>query len=324
MSAPYANTYLPPGTVVSRYRIDRKLAAGGFGAVYVATRNDGEVVAIKEFLPTILDIRRPSDGVDIVIRHVGSHRRFQNGLAAFFHEADVLARFRDPRVIAVWDVFKANGTGYFAMPLEKGCTLQTAIRRNTRPFSDQGACRVFLEAARGVESLHRAGLFHLDIKPSNLWLRPNGEVVVLDLGASRWHDNEGQGSPMARTPGFAAPEQHGVGPKTVDHLTDVYGLAASLYACLEGSPPRPAPQRRPDDTPLSKARMGQRDMALLSIVDMGMALRPVDRFQTVTAFKQALLGVYRLRRRSFLRLHDSRPSQPSRPRPLTLPTSLPA
>lgn len=295
MSARYQNATLAPGTTLARYTIQRRLSAGGFGVVYLAQRqHDGRLVAIKEFLPTVIDCRRPSDRGQVVLRDASQQARYIDGLEAFFREADILSRIDDPRVIRVWDVFQANGTAYFAMPLEKGGTVQAMVRAARHPVPDQELRRIFIEACQGVEALHAASLLHLDLKPSNLWLRPDGSVVVLDLGASRWEDEEGRVAHLARTPGFAAPEQHGAKrTRGLTVRTDVYGLAASLYACIEGRPPKPAPDRSPRDVSLSRRRLGQRAPDLLEVVDHGLALLPGDRFATARAMRDALQAVNR-------------------------------
>lgn len=306
------NEPLRQGHRVARYTIIRKLSAGGFGVVYLAQREDGRPVAIKEFMPAVLACRTPADKGQVHLRSPADARRFRDGLDAFFREADTLTRIHDERVIAVWDVFEANGTAYFAMPVEKGGTLQAAIRGRRTPMSDNWVRHTFVEACKGVEVLHDHGLLHLDIKPSNLWLRPDGSVVVLDLGASRWEDEEGRTGQLARTPGFAAPEQHGnVKVKDLTVRTDVYGLAASLYACLEGHPPLAAPKRDMKDTPLMLARLGQRSASFLSAVDRGMDLSPMVRWATVTDFRQALERIPRLSQSNGILV-----GAPSKPYPL--------
>ena len=288
------NESLRPGFRLSRYTILRRLSAGGFGVVYVARREDGRLVALKEFLPASLAVRTAADEGRVRAATPAAARKLREGLEAFFREADTLARIHDDQVIAVWDVFEANGTAYFAMPVEKGITLQAAIRGAPAALSGEFVREVFIRACRGVEVLHAHGLLHLDIKPSNLWLRPDGTVVVLDLGASRWEDEEGRTSHLARTPGFAAPEQHGsVKVKDLTVRTDVYGLAASLWAALEGAPPPPAPQRRSAKSGLLAARVGQHHPALLALVDKGMALDPAHRFASVAGLRHALERVPR-------------------------------
>lgn len=286
---PAPNDTLRPGFRLSRYTILRRLSSGGFGVVYVARREDGQLVAIKEFLPSTLAVRTLEDRGRVRPATPEASRRFRDGLEAFFREADTLTRIHDDRVIAVWDVFEANGTAYFVMPVEKGITLQAAIRGSPYPLSEGFLRDVFTRVCMGVEVLHAHGLLHLDIKPSNLWLRPDGSVVVLDLGASRWADEEGRTGQLARTPGFAAPEQHGsVKVKDLTVRTDVYGLAASLWAGLEGASPPPAPQRRAKDKSILRGRLGQRTSALLRLIERGMALKPEHRYPDVTSMRREL------------------------------------
>lgn len=285
----FSNLPLLPGNRLPRYTIERKLSSGGFGIVYLARREDGQKVALKEFLPSVIQCRIEAGQQWVEVPEGAESRRFRNGLESFFREADTLARFHDPRVIQVWDVFEANGTAYFAMPFERGTTLQAAIRCRPTPFSDAQLRTLFLEASAGVLALHRHGLYHLDLKPSNLWLRPDGTVVVLDLGASRWQDEEGRASQMARTPGFAAPEQHGARrPDVLGATTDVYGLSATLYAAMEGAPPVPAPQRGGMPMGLVQARAGQRDERLLELVERGMEVDPSLRWPDIGKWRTCL------------------------------------
>ena len=289
------NAILPSGSKIGRYTISRKLSAGGFGVVYLALRSDGQAVAIKEFLPSVMNCRGPADKGQVMVRNAPHAKRFKDGLDAFFREADTLARIHNDRVIQIWDVFEANGTAYFAMPVEKGGTLQALIRAQPHPLPDAQLVHVFSQAAMGIESLHEASLLHLDVKPSNLWVRPDGSVVVLDLGASRWDDEEGRIAQLARTPGFAAPEQHGTKrARALTVRTDVYGLGASLYAAIERRPPPPAPQRRPSEPSLLRRRLGQHSAQLLEVVDKAMSLLPGDRYATAKDFRDALRQVPRL------------------------------
>lgn len=296
MSAPPANAVLSSGHKLARYTIEKKIAAGGFGVVYTAMREDGQRVALKEFLPAMLPCRGARGDGRVQLATAEFQRRFDDGIAAFFREADTLAHLSDPRIIQIWDVFEANGTAYFAMPLEKGATLQAWIRQGASPPTESQLRHVFVEAAKGVEALHTAGLLHLDLKPSNLWVRPDGQVLVLDLGASRWNDDAAHNARMSRTPGFAAPEQHGMKTQgnNMTERTDVYGLAASLYACIEGRPPVAAPGRSATDIPYSRRRLGQRTPELLRLIDRGMALTPSLRHASASAWREDLERIPRL------------------------------
>lgn len=286
-----SNESLPLGFKLGRYTINRKLSSGGFGIVYSAKREDGLSVAIKEFMPASMACRGDIKRGDVRVKDSSDRQRFQDGLEAFFREADMLSKVQDERVISIWDVFKQNGTAYFVMPIERGNTLQAMIRQAPEDLGDGLIREWFIRAAQGLEVLHQNGLLHLDVKPSNLWLRPDGTVVVLDLGTSRWQSEEGRTGQLARTPGFAAPEQHGsVKVKMLTVRTDVYGLAASIYSAIEGTPPPVAPERERQRTSISllQRRVGQHHPDLLRVVDKGMALNPSERFSSMAEMVMAL------------------------------------
>jgi len=302
------NSTLPAGYQVGRYTIQKKLAGGGFGIVYIAKRSDGETIALKEFLPSIFSCR--PEGVKIKLPSPLEETRFAQGLASFFREADTLAKIQSDRIIPVWDVFKENGTAYFAMPLERGGTLQSMIKFSKRQISEAELRHLFVEACKGVEVLHANGLLHLDIKPSNLWVRPDRSVLVLDLGASRWEDDEVKNSQMARTPGFAAPEQHSGLKKenvSVSVRTDVYGLSASFLACLIGRPPTPAPERKPFHPLTSWLRLGRSSPRLLEILEQGMRLTPQLRHKSVADLRVQLESIPRVLSEPFGAEHLSSP-----------------
>ncbi len=285
---------LNAGVTVGRYRIMAMLAGGGFGTVYRAQRDDNLTVALKEFIPPIA-AKRGTDGARIVLAHPTDSSRFEKALTGFFHEADTLIKLHEPSVVAILDVFRENGTAYLVMPLERGHTFYTWAR-SVPWVSDAAAVRAFIQAARGVAALHACGLLHLDIKTRNLWLRPDGSAVVLDLGTARWHDEAMRQGHMARTHGFAAPEQYTSGRSQikVDARTDVYGLAAALRDCLERRTPPTATSRGTGEG-ITKRMCGLRNQELLDLVDCGMSLDPDARPANAAIFARKLEQLTRLR-----------------------------
>lgn len=294
--ANFKNVFLPSGYKLPRYTIEKRLSSGGFGAIYVAKHENGNTVALKEFLPSVLNCRNEENKGLVFCKDTESQKKFEKGLAIFFKEADTVAKIRDDRVVAILDVFEANGTAYFAMPLEQGETLQRLIKRKKEKLPDSTLQQIFIDAATGIQVLHDHGLLHLDIKPGNLWIRPDGSLVVLDLGASREQDNYQLFGPPARTPGYAAPEQHQSYKTTkLTVQTDVYGLAASLYCCLEGKAPLVAPERTKEDMSYVKKRMGQHSLPLLKLVEEGLEIDPKNRIKTAEEFKERLFYIPRIR-----------------------------
>ncbi len=92
------------------------------------------------------------------------------------------------------------------------------------------------QAAEALTALHQHGVVHGDVKPANLILDRDGRVVLVDLGSSSVPTTE---SPRGGTPGFRAPEIAGGAP--ADRSSDVFGLAATAFTLLTGTPPTGGP-----------------------------------------------------------------------------------
>jgi serine/threonine protein kinase/tetratricopeptide (TPR) repeat protein len=228
------------------YSILQELGHGGMGAVYLARqeRLGGRLVALK-VLP-------PAAALSVRARE------------RFHREASAVARIRHPNVVAVHDVIEASGIHAYAMEWIDGLSLaqllETLERSEREPSltdvrsclgSPTGAledapsyvifaCRIALKIARALGEVHRAGLLHRDVKPSNILLRRDGTPLLADFGLARDAESEASLSGhFAGTPAYAAPEQLRGSP--VDARTDVYGLGVTLYHAIA----RRAPFRGP-------------------------------------------------------------------------------
>ena len=116
---------LAPDTLIGGYRIVRKLAAGGFGVVYLAIDPQGQQVAIKEYLPASLTIREPGKLTPIVAPDKISLYRL--GLKSFFEEGRALAQISHPSVVSVLNFFRENETVYMVMNYLEGGSVQDFI-----------------------------------------------------------------------------------------------------------------------------------------------------------------------------------------------------
>ncbi|MBP7606826.1 MAG: serine/threonine protein kinase, partial [Giesbergeria sp.] len=130
----------------------------------------------------------------------------------------------------------------------------------------------------------------LDIKPANIFITDDNKAVMIDFGAAREVlSKEGNFIRPMYTPGFAAPEMYrrdsAMGP-----WTDIYALGACMYACMQGTPPAEAPQRKEKDRlTLSLARLrGVYSDNLIEVVEWCMALDPLSRPQSVFALQKEL------------------------------------
>jgi serine/threonine protein kinase len=284
-----ANCALPPGFQLDQYRIERQLSLGGFSIVYLARDAHGMAVAIKEYLPNSLALRKEGETEPQVSEE---HRlAFRYGMKCFFEEGRSLAKLMHPNVVRVLNFFRANGTVYMVMQFERGRTLHDYIRKHRGEVKEMLIRAVFARMLNGLREVHAHKLMHLDIKPSNIYLRNDGTPVLLDFGAARQTLMSDQPvlKPMY-TPGYAAPEQYEKGAQ-LGPWTDIYSVGASLHACIVGSPPPRADERTQQDTlqPVVKTQAGRYSRQLLELTDWCLHLDPQQRPPSVYALQKALI-----------------------------------
>lgn len=291
--ASQTNAPLPEGLEIGGYRIVRKIASGGFSIVYLADDPDGQPVAVKEYLPSSLVRRGPGELVPSVAPD--NLTTYRNGLKCFFEEGRALARVLHPNVVRVLNFFRANDTVYMVMAFEQGRSLQELIvRYRGKPgrevLPERHIRRIFAQVTNGLREVHANRLLHLDLKPANVYLRRDGSPMLLDFGAAR--QTLTQDAPRLfpmYTPGFAAPELYRrnqqLGP-----WTDIYGLGASMYACMLGAPPQPADQRTLHDKVDAGLQAALRlySQPLVDIVHWCLKQNPLERPQSVFALQRAL------------------------------------
>lgn len=293
-----SNQPLPTGYRLDEYVIERQLSLGGFSIVYLALDAAGTPVAIKEYLPNSLALR----SVGEVAPQISEENlpAFRYGMRCFFEEGRALAKLQHPNVVRVLNFFRANETVYMVMQYERGRTLHDFMHKNKGSIRESFIRGVFTRLLNGLREVHTHKLLHLDIKPSNIYLRTDGSPVILDFGAARQTLATDQPflKPMY-TPGFAAPEQF----RSRDQLgpwTDIYSTGAAMYACLAGVAPPAAEKRMEKDelVPATKRWRDQYSEQLLDTIDWCLRLDPLQRPQSVFSLQKQLAR--RTPRRSLL------------------------
>ncbi|MES2581327.1 MAG: serine/threonine-protein kinase [Pseudomonadota bacterium] len=284
---------LPPDTTIGGYRVIRKVAAGGFGLVYLALDADGQRVAVKEYLPSSLATRAPGELLPQVQPEKLSLYRL--GLKSFFEEGRSLAQISHPSVVSVLNFFRENETVYMVMNYLEGAALQDFIvtardLKQSKVFRESTIRSLFDEILRGLRIVHQHKMLHLDIKPANIFITDDNKSVLIDFGAAREVlSKEGNFIRPMYTPGFAAPEMYrrdaSMGP-----WTDIYAIGACIYACMQGFPPNEAPQRlEKDRIAVALARLrGVYSDNLIEVVEWCMSLDPLSRPQSVFALQKEL------------------------------------
>jgi serine/threonine protein kinase len=206
------------------YRIERRIAEGGMGAVYAAThvRLDGPV-AVKVMAPD-------------------PNANQEETRARFFQEARVMSKLRHPNIVQISD-FNLTPTGepFLVMELLEGEDLHSRLGRAGRlPF--HGAVRVVKQVAAALMVAHDQGIVHRDLKPANIFLLKAAEegyfVKLLDFGISKSRYDDS--APLTRTkavlgtPNYMSPEQAHGRSKEVDGRADQWALACIAWECLTG------------------------------------------------------------------------------------------
>ena len=247
---------LPSGAEIGGYRILQALASGGFSIVYLAySEQNEECVAVKEYMPLNRAMRRPGDLVPYIgAEHIAAYRY---GLAAFFEEARILAGINHPNIGQVLELVRANETIYMVMQFIEGASLEKHILRHRveggiAVLPEDFIVAVFSQLLDGLDEVHGRKLLHLDLKPQNIILQPDGVPKLIDFGAARRTAGRDSASAVPMyTPGFAAPEAYRR-DGAVGSWTDIYGIGACMLACMSGKVPQEATARaREDLIPLS-------------------------------------------------------------------------
>ncbi len=218
-----------PGTVLDgQYRLDEKIGAGGFGAVFRATNlQTQEIVAVKVF--------KPVPGNETI-----------SAVERFKREGISASRLSHPNAIRIFDSgISQEGIAYLVMELLRGRTLAEELKIRGR-LTVARAAELLLPICSALAEAHRLGIVHRDIKPDNIFinLTPEGEVVkVVDFGIAKLlgeaTDNEMDKltvtGAVVGTPMYIAPER--IRGLEYDGKSDVYSVGVMLFQMLTGVTP---------------------------------------------------------------------------------------
>ena len=284
---------LADGTEIGAYRTLGLLGQGGFGITYLAEHmRIPQRVAIKEYLPTSY-ARRSVDGATVKPLTSAKSEDFKWGLERFRREAETLVRLPHPNIVKVLNFFEANGTAYMVMEYEDGSSLEDYLKPDKK-LENFALLGILPGLLSGLDAVHKANVFHRDIKPANIFIRGDGEPVLLDFGAAREAiAKQSQTISEVLTPGYAPPEQY-ESKGRVGAWSDLYALGATLYRCMTGHPPADAAARanaqrarRVDPVAgLTAAAKGEYDQKLCAAVTAALNLREEKRPQSVAAFRK--------------------------------------
>ncbi|MGH8248468.1 MAG: protein kinase domain-containing protein, partial [Gammaproteobacteria bacterium] len=256
-------------------------------------RNLAHEVAIKEYMPIDLAAR----AVDASVHALSPEHeeRYRWGLERFIEEARTIGQFKHPNIVRVRNVFEANNTAYMVMDYELGESLQEILSRR-KVLDEADIETVMFPILDGTKLIHAHGYIHRDIKPANIFIRMNGDPVLLDFGSARQALEQSRASLTSLfSKGYAPIEQYNT-QEEQGPWTDIYALGATMYRAIAGVPPADAIDRssaisiagRDTYVPAVEVGAGRYSAPLLKAIDYAMQFRRQERPQTVSEWQAVL------------------------------------
>ena len=260
---------------IGAYRLGAVIGRGAMGEVYEAMTTGGSPVAIKLLAQTSLS--NP------------------NHVLRFLRELRTAIGLDSPNVVRVIEVGE-NPVPYLVMEKLEGKNLGDVMKQR-RALPGPEVIDLIRQIGVGITTAAAHGIVHRDLKPQNLF-QHKGVWKILDFGVARAIDSgdtltQGQ---IVGTPSYMAPEQASGG--TVDHLTDLYALAAVAYRALTGHPPFAAGEiaetlyRVVHTAPTRPSSLVDVPHDVDLVLAIGMAKLPRDRFQSALDLAEALADAF--------------------------------
>jgi serine/threonine protein kinase len=276
-----------PGAEIAGYRIESVIGRGGMAVVYRAEdMRLGRKVALKLLTPQLAD-----------------NQQFRQ---RFIMESRLAASLDHPNIVPIYEAGEADGQLFIAMRFVLGSDLKGLLAEEGGPLPEDRMLRLFGQIGDALDSAHRAGLVHRDVKPANILVAAGRErpphisgdhVYLTDFGLTKRTSELSSGltgtGHFLGTVDYVSPEQ--IQGKPVGPSTDIYALGCVLYECLTGQ----LPYRRDDDAALLWAHLvelpppitGIRpDLpgAVNAVVVRAMAKDPADRYESCQELVRAL------------------------------------
>ncbi len=205
---------LIPNARLGHYVIIEHIAEGGMGHVYKGFEASLQrEVAIKVLKP---DLAVQNDKID-----------------SFDREAQSIAALRHPNIVPIYFVGHQGELHYFVMPFVEGSTLDDWIERGVTLTTEQ-ATWVLGQAIEALDWAYQHDIVHLDIKPSNFLVDPNGLIYLTDFGLAQTlsHPIQSETGECFGTPAYMSPEQ--IMQQEPDLRSDIYSLGATMYHLMTG------------------------------------------------------------------------------------------
>ena len=237
--------YLPYGTVLNnKYVVARNLDTNGESTRYLGyDKTNGKIIAVREFLPIGL-FDRSVDETKLFITPQDKNS-FTEALNAFQSYFEALKTLADSSAsVAILDSFAANNTYYVIEENDDHISFNEYLEHNGGHLEWDVARPLFMPIITLLENLHKMGIGHYAVSPSNLYVTSTGKLKLGGFAT----ENERKRGTMLKSQlysGCAAPEQYN-GNTPLDIATDIYGFTATMFFALTGKLPASAKDREKD------------------------------------------------------------------------------
>ena len=256
-----------------KYTLNQEIGKGGFGITYKATH---------EYLNQEVVIKT-------INQKLQKHPDFAKFQSQFQDEARRLATCSHPNIVRVSDFFVEDGLPYMVMEYIDGETLGEAFVLPNIPLPEKTAVHYIRQISAALQVVHKNHLLHRDIKPDNIILRRGTqEVILIDFGIAREFNNGVKQTHTGMVSEGYSPIEQYLSHATRTPATDIYGLAATLYALLTGSIPLPALLRDREKMPAPRELQPHLSAGVNQAIMRGMAVEAKFRPQTVEEWLKLL------------------------------------
>ncbi len=261
-------------TLVKRYHIQDVIGVGGMGSVYRARDlhfpNVTKLVAVKEMI---------NMAPDPLVR--------QTIVKNFEREANLLATLDHPSIPRIYDYFTEADRSYLVLEFVHGKDLEAIINDTSGFLTEEQVLTWSIQLCDVLSFLHSHKpdpIIFRDMKPSNIMVNSNGDVILVDFGIARTFQS-GQKGTMIGTEGYSPPEQYR-GDATP--AADLYALGATIHHSLTRRDPRLEPPFSFAERPVRKIN-SKVSPELEAVINTALAYTPTDRFPNAEAMKSALI-----------------------------------
>lgn len=294
---------LPDGAKLDNGNITIRgvLGEGGFGVTYRADDLFFGEIALKEFLPKSMVMKRSDQqgSYDVIVKPEKA-AAYKHSMRQFWREPRIISSLKHPNIVEVLFDFQENNTAYYGMRLLKGMELAKWLQKRGKPLDYNAASEIMLPVADALVYMHQRGTYHRDISPSNIFLEEMGggwRPVLIDFGAAYTAQKDFTHTfNRVYNKNFSPPEQNWDGDYQGPH-SDVYSFCATFYYMMTGIVPLPPIERGTDEAdrlkPLIDAipeGMPPVSQRVSDAIMNGLKLNPKKRTRDMQQFKQAIGG----------------------------------